>query len=112
MNSRTKAQQADHAEATAFCAKANCLVCGAHGCVPAHIAIVDGEVRSGHRGMGGGKSDWQWGSWVPLCATWSVHQCHDLVDRRLGVSERIEEKRQAALAKLVERAPVFWGQAA
>jgi hypothetical protein len=62
--------------------------------------------------MGGGKSDWSWGKWIPLCPTWSVHRCHDLIDRRVGVSGGIEEKRQKALALLVERVPGFWARAA
>jgi len=38
-----------------------------------------------------------------LCA-----RCHDLIDRRLGVSDLIETERQLALLKLEKRAPEFW----
>ena len=112
MNSRTRSQQEAHKEATRITSESHCLVCGAYGCEPAHFAVIDGEPRSGHRGMGGGKSSWQWGSWIPLCPTWSVGQCHDLIDRRLGVSERVEKRRQEALAALVVSALSFWDRAA
>jgi hypothetical protein len=42
--------------------------------------------------MGGGKAGWEPDEWIPLC----VHH-HDLIDKRLGVSARIEAERLAAI---------------
>jgi hypothetical protein len=51
--------------------------------------------------MGGGKAGWERHEWVPLCP---YH--HDLIDGRLGVSERVEHERRQAIQILeARRAP-------
>jgi hypothetical protein len=84
-----------HRLATRIAAESDCLLCEHPGCVPAHWPR--------HRGSGGAKAGWERREWLPLCAP-----CHDLVDRRLGVSTAIEERRTVALLRLEQLAPVYW----
>lgn len=84
MNSGKAERERAHRLATQSAQGARCEVCGAFGCVPAHYPT--------HRGMGGGKAGWEPDEWIPLC----VHH-HDLIDKRLGVSARIEAERLAAI---------------
>ena len=95
MNSRTRKLVPQHREATRIAAESRCLICDAYGCEPAHFPT--------HRGMAGGKAGWSREEWVPL-----DRDCHDLIDRRLGVSAAIEERRIMALLMLEERAPKWW----
>lgn len=91
---RAKQARRLHREATKLAAGSDCLLCGHPGCVPAHYPT--------HRGMGGAKAGWERTEWVPLCTP-----CHDLIDRRLGVSAAIEGRRTAAL-QLLEQRVVKW----
>ena len=99
MNSRTKAQQKAHRDATHYCASARCLVCGEYGCEPAHYPV--------HRGMGSGKAGWNFGEWLPLCRA-----CHDMLDGRNGVSAERTSDTERVREVVARLAPAFWRQAA
>jgi len=94
---KTKRRKVDplHRAATLLAAESDCLLCERPGCEPAHWPT--------HRGMGGGKVGWERTAWVPL-----DHNRHDLIDRRLGVSTAIEERRTVALLRLKEKAAEWW----
>jgi hypothetical protein len=64
--------------------------------VPAHWDRINNKPR--HRGMGGGKAGWDRNEWIPLCA-----DCHDLCDRRAGVSEKVDVARGFALQTIQRR---------
>jgi hypothetical protein len=97
MNSRARKQAPAHREATKLAAESDCLICGVFGCVPAHFPR--------HRGLGGGHAGWDRTEYVPLCTP-----CHDLIDRRLGASAAIEERRIVALLRLEGKAAEWWGR--
>jgi len=71
IRSRPKHDRA-HELATALASESGCLLCGKHGCAPAHFPR--------HRGSGGRWPDpWHPRRWVPLCA-----EHHDWIDGRTG----------------------------
>jgi hypothetical protein len=95
VNSGAAEREKAHRLATAQAREARCLLCFSHGAVPAHYPK--------HRGMGGGKAGWGPKEWIPLCV-----EHHDLIDGRLGVSEKIERRRQLILALLPAVAQKWW----
>ena len=84
-----------HRAATLLAAESDCLLCEYPGCVPAHWPT--------HRGIGGANAGWERTEWLPLCTP-----CHDLIDRRLGVSVAVEERRIVALLRLEDKAAEWW----
>ena len=94
-NSGAAAKEKAHRVATAQARESRCLICKSLGCVPAHYPT--------HRGMGGGKAGWKPKEWVPLCV-----EHHDLIDGRLGVSAKVESRRNIVLALLPAVAKKYW----
>ena len=91
----------EHDAATQLARVSACLVCGKVGsCVPAHFPRA--------RGWRGEPHPWHPRKWIPACG--EPGACYQLLDRQLGVSAPIEERRQEALVKLEARAPLWWAQ--
>lgn len=107
MNSRKRERDRAHRKATKLASGMRSLVCGVYGCEPAHFAIVGGEPRSGHRGMGSGKAGWDPSEWVPL-----LHREHMILDKQWdaveGKKSDLEKEREYIVKTLMERAPNYW----
>ncbi len=109
MNSRTREREKAHRKATAMASEMRSLVCGLYGCEPAHFALVDGEPRSGHRGMHAGKAGWKPTEWVPL-----LHREHMILDKQWdaveGKKADLEKEREHIMNTLTRRAPDHWSR--
>ena len=81
MNSGTAEKEKAHKLATQLASECKCLACGHPApSLPAHWPR--------HRGLGGGHAGWSYLEWVPLC-----FNCHEILDRRAGVSYAVDLQR-------------------
>jgi hypothetical protein len=90
MNSGTREREKAHRLATAQAKMMDCWSCGVYGCSPCHYPT--------HRGMGSSKAGWDRSEWVPLCA-----HCHDVLDRRHGVSPAADYARDLLIRRIESR---------